>query len=177
MKHDIKTTSILLIMFISAQIIGLFITLQYINITPQGNVEFSNLPLGIERPDMSPQDSLIYILIGVLLGTAFLFLLIKFRAFFVWKFWYSMALILTLTISFKAFVSEYVAFSISLILTLWRIFKPNLYINNTIELFLYGGIAAIFVDLFDVWTAFALLVLISIYDMIAVWKSKHMIKV
>ena len=175
MKHDLKTTSILILLFVVAQIVGLFITSEYINVS-QGKVEFSQLPLGIERPQMSAQSSLIYILVGVLLGTLILFVLIKFKAFMLWKFWYAIALILTLTISFKAFFNEYVSFIVSFILTLIRVKKPNIYINNTIEIFLYGGIAAIFVDLFDLKTAFLLLVLISIYDMIAVWKSKHMIK-
>ena len=44
------------------------------------------------------------------------------------------------------------------------------------EIFVYTGITIIILPLLNVNAAIILLVLISIYDMIAVWKSKHMIK-
>ena len=54
-------------------------------------------------------------------------------------------------------------------------------VQNITELFVYGGLAAIFVSLFKnpqwgVFWAFILLLIISIYDIIAVLKTKHMIK-
>jgi presenilin-like A22 family membrane protease len=41
---------------------------------------------------------------------------------------------------------------------------------------LYGGLAAIFVPILNVLYAFILLLALSAYDMYAVWRSKHMIK-
>ena len=43
------------------------------------------------------------------------------------------------------------------------------------EVFLYGGLAAIFVPMLNLFSAFTLLILISLYDAYAVWKSEHMI--
>mgnify|MGYP001591251463 FL=1 len=40
---------------------------------------------------------------------------------------------------------------------------------------MYGGLAAIFVPAFNLWSIIILLLLISVYDAYAVWKSKHMI--
>ena len=52
--------------------------------------------------------------------------------------------------------------------------------QNFTELFVYGGLAAIFVRTFPaeyaLFTVLMLLVLISLYDAYAVWKSGHMIK-
>ena len=57
-----------------------------------------------------------------------------------------------------------------------KIFKPKVWLHNLSEIFIYGGLAAIFVPVMNVFSAFMLLLLISIYDMYAVWHSKHMIK-
>ena len=48
-------------------------------------------------------------------------------------------------------------------------------VHNLTELFIYPGIALLLVPLLNVFYAFILLVLISIYDAYAVWKSKHMV--
>ena len=77
--------------------------------------------------------------------------------------------------AFGAFFGRWVALSFALILGVWKIFKPNFWVQNLTELFVYGGLAAIFVPLFSLWSVIILLILISIYDAYAVWKSKHMI--
>ena len=48
--------------------------------------------------------------------------------------------------------------------------------HNATELFVYPGIAAIFIPILSVYTVLILLVLISIYDMWAVWHSGIMQK-
>jgi len=52
----------------------------------------------------------------------------------------------------------------------------NIIIHNLTEIFLYGGLAAMLVPIMNLYSAFILLLVISIYDAIAVWQSKHMIK-
>jgi presenilin-like A22 family membrane protease len=49
-------------------------------------------------------------------------------------------------------------------------------VHNFTELLVYPGIAAVFVPLLNIYTVIGLLVLISIYDMWAVWKSGIMQK-
>jgi presenilin-like A22 family membrane protease len=44
------------------------------------------------------------------------------------------------------------------------------------QVFVYGGLAAIFVPWLNVFSGVMLLIIISVYDMIAVWQSKHMVK-
>ncbi|MBI5880496.1 hypothetical protein HZB90_00020, partial [archaeon] len=57
-----------------------------------------------------------------------------------------------------------------------KIYKPNFIIHNLSEVFVYGGLAAIFVPIMNLYAVVILLILISVYDMIAVWQSKHMVK-
>ena len=57
-----------------------------------------------------------------------------------------------------------------------KLFKSNIIIHNLTEIFLYGGLAAFIVPNLDIQVAAILLIGISFYDMYAVWKSKHMVK-
>ena len=119
---------------------------------------------------------LVSIIIAVLIGTAILFLLIKFKISLLWKLWFFLAVFITLTIAFGAFVPQVLAVVVALGLTIWKVFRPNIIVQNLSELFIYGGLAAIFVPIMNFFAAVMLLLLISVYDMYAVWKSKHMIK-
>ena len=131
--------------------------------------------------------SFVPIVIAVLIGTGLLLVLIKFNARRVWKIWFFAAISYVLFIALKPFIdkitiplfsvgSEWIAFAICLVLAFFKAIRPNVYVHNFTELFLYGGMAAIFVDFLNLWSASILLILISIYDIIAVWKSKHMVK-
>jgi presenilin-like A22 family membrane protease len=84
----------------------------------------------------------------------------------------------TLFFAFGAFFHALVASIASVVLTFFKVFRPNIFVHNFTEVFIYGGLAAIFVPIggFTVFYAIIILVLISIYDMYAVWKSKHMVK-
>lgn len=71
---------------------------------------------------------------------------------------------------------QLLAISLAVGIAIWKIWRPNFIIHNLSEIFIYGGLAAIFVPIMNLFAIFILLVLISIYDMIAVWQSKHMVK-
>ena len=64
---------------------------------------------------------------------------------------------------------------IALILTYFKVFRTNIWVHNFTEIFIYGGLAALIVPIINVFSAFALLIAISLYDMFAVWQSKHMV--
>lgn len=177
MKHSLSITMVLLMAFLLAQFIGIAILYKYID--PQksletGKTEFKELPIG-ERPQMNEQFSYIPIMIVVLIGTVLMLVLIKYQLEWVWKIWFLIAVFLTLAISFNALMPLKIALFIALALAFWKIFWPNFWVQNLTELFLYGGLAAIFVPVFNLLSISILLVLISIYDAYAVWKSKHMI--
>ena len=107
MKHNVKITLLLVAVFLLAQMIGLFVIRNYIDIeqTQQtGQVTFEELPLGIERPQVEENYSFIYIMSAVIVGTALLLLLIYFKFYRIWKIWYGFAIFVALTIAFAAFM-------------------------------------------------------------------------
>lgn len=171
MKHTLKITLLLVLLFLSSQMVGLLIIKQYTN----EDKTYKDLPFGVERPEMSGTQLLIYIAIAILIGTALMLILIRFRQKNFIKVWMFLAVFLCLTFTLSVIIDQNTAVILSFLAAGWKIFKPNPYIHNITEVFMYSGIAAIFVPMLNLWTVILLLIIISIYDMIAVWGLKHMI--
>ena len=177
MKHKLTPTLILIVIFLITQLFGIGVIYNYIDheeTAIQGETVFKDLPIG-ERPEMDQETSFIPIILVILAGTVILLLLIKFKAFIIWKLWFLMAVFITSTVSLGAFMGVKIALVIALIMSVWKVFKPNPYIHNFSEIFVYAGLAAVFVPIFNLTSIVILLLLISAYDAYAVWKSKHMI--
>jgi presenilin-like A22 family membrane protease len=68
------------------------------------------------------------------------------------------------------------ALIIALPLAFIKIYRREFIVHNLTELFIYPGIAAVFVPILNVSTTIAFLILISVYDMWAVWHSGIMQK-
>jgi len=184
MKHTLKVTLILVLLFLAAQIVGLFVIDKYIDkpkTIETGITVYQDIPY-FERPDIKPSVSYIYVIIAILIGTGLLLLLIKFKKNILWKFWFFISVTLVLFISLAAFVNRdskiqlTIIGVLALILAVYKVLRPNLIIQNLTEVLMYGGLAAIFVPIFNLLSIFILLIIISFYDMYAVWHSKHMIK-
>ncbi len=183
MKHSWVITCFMLFLFFAAQVIGLKITQSYIDMQASqemGRLVWKELPaiagLKLERPDVAPEFSIWYIIGAVIIGTVLILLIIRFNKVLLWKLWFYFAVVLCLQIALAAFIPALVSFILALVLGFFKVFRPNLYIHNATELFLYGGLASIFVPILNVFYAFILLLALSCYDMYAVWQSKHMIK-
>lgn len=179
MKHTLKITVMLILLFFLSQVVGLAITNQYIDhekTAETGVTTWEKLPYEFERPPLEESSSFIYIIIAVLLGTGLLMLLIKFKKVSWWRFWFFISVVVFLTIALKPFMKQEIALIISFVLALFKIVRPNIFVHNITEVFIYGGFAAIFVPIMNLYAVFMLLLLISIYDIYAVWKSKHMVK-
>ncbi|MBS3133346.1 hypothetical protein J4470_04485 [Candidatus Woesearchaeota archaeon] len=179
MKHPPSTVLVLLSLFLLAQFIGLFVLDSYIDkeLTAEtGVVTYKELPAGIERPDIAPDYAFVFIAVAILIGTGILLLIMKFRRFNLWKLWYFLAVTLSLAIAWAAFIPQAMALFAAFIAAVMKVLKPNFIIHNLTELFIYSGLAAIFVPIMNVFSASVLLLLISAYDMYAVWKSRHMVK-
>ena len=178
MKHDFKIIIYLVILFFTAQVIGLFLLNQSIDTvqtSDDGTISVEYIEPITGRPELEGQDSFTYIVIMIFVGTAILLALIKFRLFKVWKAWYFIAVASSLSIALSVLINETLSIIISSILTYLKIYRPNAIIHNMTEIFIYAGIAILISPMFDVFWAVMLLVAISIYDVIAVWKSKHMV--
>ncbi|MEM4263292.1 MAG: presenilin family intramembrane aspartyl protease [Candidatus Woesearchaeota archaeon] len=182
MKHTVKVTLFLVVIFFCAQIIGLLITDKYIDTAKTaatGELSWQPLPsiggISIERPEIAPEKSFLYILGAIIIGTALILIIIKFGRINIWKLWFFIAVLVCLHIALSAFIPSTPSFLIALILSFLKVFKPNVFVHNFTELFIYGGLAVIFVPIMNMFAAVALMVVLSCYDMYAVWKSKHMV--
>ena len=179
MKHTPKITILLLLLFLSSELFGLIVLNKYITkrtVKPNGEVVVSwkESPY-VERPQINQTTSFLYVLIGIILGTLLLLLLIKLKAVVMWKLWYFLAVLLSMGISLAAFFSTLWATLLALVLSLLKTMKPNVLVHNLTEPLVYAGIAALLVPVFNIPSAIILLLLISIYDYLAVNKIKHMI--
>ena len=178
MKHNWRITLILVGIFLVAQAVGLLIVQNYVDVektAETGQLTYEELPLGLERPQVAEQNSYMYILSAVLIGTLLLFVLIHFKVHLLWKLWYGAAVFFTLTIALGAFLPYGVSAALGLVLAVLKVLRPSVVIHNVTEVFVYGGLAAIFVPVMNVFAGTILLLVMSIYDMYAVWRSEHMI--
>ncbi|MFP4567721.1 MAG: presenilin family intramembrane aspartyl protease [Candidatus Woesearchaeota archaeon] len=182
MKHSTQVLILFIALFITTQVIGLGVltkTAEIIttttNETQQITVNFNDTAVG-ERPEIEGMQTIIAIGIGVIIGTIILLLLSKFNKKNIWKHWFFLASTITMSVTFGAITNNFLfAWILAATLGAWKIYKPNFLVHNITELFIYPGIALLLVPLINVFYAFILLVLISIYDAYAVWRSKHMI--
>jgi presenilin-like A22 family membrane protease len=188
MKLKLKVTLILLSMFILTQFIGLTVlTLDPLHIQTDvnGSTELTSNPsLAWIEPseEITPAIATSQIIVAFVVAFILLFLLTKFDLSYVLKIWFFLVVILALTITFIAFQPKtfkyalLVAVVVATILAFFKIFKRNILVHNLTELFIYPGIAVVFVSILNLWAIIALLILISIYDMWAVWHSGIMQK-
>jgi len=195
MKHTREVTLILILLFLMAQIIGLGIINSYIDVEKviekkiviidgkEETIEIiveketvDKLPYGIERPELKEKTSYLSIIFAVIIATILALILLKYQAMRLWKAWFFLSVFFTLMIAFNAFISSFFSLILALALAFLKTFKNNFYIHNFTELFIYGGLAAIFVPVMGIAAMIIVLVVISVYDFIAVFKTKHMIK-
>lgn len=175
-------------MFLLTQFIGLFVVDTYTQQrTIDGKIvelESKSLPYGMQIPEdqnQSKENNFISILISFVIAVAIIFLLTHIKAKIVMKTWFFFVTIIALGISFTAFLpksnyAHWIGLALSIPIAFLKIYKQSFLAHNFSELLVYPGIAAVFVPLLSVKTVIILLVLISIYDMWAVWKSGLMQK-
>ena len=185
MKHTLKITAILVLIFLAAQIIGLVIVQKSLNweessLSGEVILEESIAP----RPEVQNKSlSWLHIFIAIIIGTLIALGLIEFNFLKIWKIWYWTAVTGCLSFAFYPFVlpvffinPKILAFLLAVGFSTYKIMRPGVLIHNLTELFIYGGLASIFLNILNIFSVVIILISISVYDMYAVWKSKHMIK-
>jgi len=168
MKHPTNITLLLLGLFLLSQLIGLLVLSQYLQ-TGQ------DLPLGLAMPDISGEEALAFMLVSIAISTIVILLLIRFNLTLLIKAWMFLGVVMLLTVSLSALMTPLYAFVLAVLFGVFKVFKFNVYLHNISELFIYGGLAVLFSPILNIPSAIGLLIIISVYDMIAVWKSKHMV--
>ncbi len=160
---------------------------------------------GFEPPQLEPEQERmmwLYVTFAILIGTVLILLIIRFRKNKIWVLWFLLSIGVCLYIALAQFIPIFLDFlgiksdmelfpfsffgfpiTISWIITLilvgllayFKVFKKNVVVHNFTEIFIYGGLAALIVPNIALSAAIILLIVISLYDMVAVWKTKHMI--
>jgi presenilin-like A22 family membrane protease len=190
MKHNVKITLILLAMFVVTQFIGLYVVQSYAQFRyvegEKVNLTATPLPYGLETPEVEKESDFVTtvlpsIIIAFVIAILLLFFLTKIRSTIIIKIWFFVVVSLALALSFNAFLSNLInssiiAIIIAIPLSFLKVYKRNFLVHNVTELFIYPGIAAIFVPILNFYTIIVLLILISLYDMWAVWHSGIMQK-
>ena len=161
------------------------------NITPE-------LPYGMQPPELKTNiefwSVIPSIVISLCIAILLIFLLSKYQWNFLIKFWFFSVIVLALGIAINSLfiflglfqnkitffteipLSWLISLIISIPLATFKIYKPKILIHNLTELLIYPGIASVFIPILNTYTIIILLILISIYDMWAVWKSGIMQK-
>ena len=196
MKHNLKITIIILAMFVVTQFIGLAVLhadIFHLQQEVNGTIQtVSNPHLSwIQPPEMETNWDFLSIfpslMIAFVIAILLLFFLSKFRVEFVLKAWFFLVVCIALFLTIYAFeilvpfmISPTLALIIPLIIALplafIKIYKKDFFVHNFTELLIYPGIATVFVLILNIYTIIAFLVIISIYDVWAVWHSGIMQK-
>jgi len=181
-------------MFIVTQLIGLAVIHAYTPVLDEQNQTINPLPYGMQPPsEVETGISLVSIIIAFILAITFIFFLTKLKAARFIRLWFFLVVTIVLGITLNALLSRFfhhslmingiilpiaptLAIIIALPLAIYKIFKRNIIVHNLTELMIYPGIAVVFIPLLSVWTIILLLLLISVYDMWAVWHTGFMQK-
>jgi presenilin-like A22 family membrane protease len=197
MKHTIKITVILLLMFVITQFIGLLVIyanpLKVDSISSEGEIEEVANPYLEWIIPMEAKTSTDFIsfftqiILAFILAIGILFFLMKFKMEIFLKGWFFLVITIALFLTFLAF-EKIVPFVIDLKLAIvlaavfalsfsyLKTYKRGIFVHNFTEVLIYPGISVIFVSILNIYTIIGLLVLISLYDAWAVWKSGIMQK-
>lgn len=165
-------------LFICAQVVGLVITREYLPIR-KGVVAVQELPdvagFSMERPDVAPQEGFLIVTMAIIIGTVIMLGIVSLGWVWLWNIWFFVSVSLLLHIALAPFISY--SLFVAVVLAALKTWKKSSLVHNATEILLYGGLAAIFVPILkSPWVVLALLGVLSVYDFIAVWKTKHMVK-
>ncbi|MFA6023417.1 MAG: presenilin family intramembrane aspartyl protease [Candidatus Pacearchaeota archaeon] len=183
-------------MFLVTQLIGLAVIYadpfhvdQVVNGTVQqvNNPYFEAFSSNQINQESDYYSTLPVLLISFILALFIIFILTKIKSTIIMKTWFFIVVILVTSITIFAFeklmplqisleLALIFALLIAIPLAIYKVFKRNLIIHNLTELMIYPGIAVVFIPLLNIWTMIILLIIISVYDMWAVWHSGFMQK-
>src|SRR3989338_10743017 len=140
MKHTRSVSMLLVLLFITAQLLGLLIVSEYVavpsitvcNITQPA--VYKPLPYDLERPQFEKETSYLPIIAIIFISTFLVLLIIKFGARLLWKSWFFLSVWFCLMISFGAFIpTHWIAFVLGLILAVLKVLRINTFIHKNAE--------------------------------------------
>lgn len=181
-----KPVVMLLLLFFTSQMVGLFIVSQYIDFS-KNNTETVSYTTEVAIPEIENKAfGLLYIISGIFIATLIMLIIIKFKQTNLWRMWFFLSVSVALYYALWPFVEKvatdssiiyapYVLVAIVAILAYLKLFTKIPFIHNGTELFIYGGLCALLLPILNVWYILALLIIMSVYDYWMTLRSKHMV--
>ncbi len=190
MKHNKKTSVILLTIFVIIQIVGILVINSYRPIeTLSTNETIVDLPFNLNENNSGNPIS---ILTSLVLAIFIISILLKYKLKYIIKFWFLIVVVISIGITINAFIKGIftqnitwiIAITTALTLGILKVQIPNKYIHNATEILIYPGVATILLatiytsnsSITNIITIITILIGISIYDIWGVRKSKIITK-
>ncbi|MFH0986813.1 MAG: presenilin family intramembrane aspartyl protease [Candidatus Micrarchaeota archaeon] len=167
--------AVLIVIFLSVQAIGLLSAQKYL-----GYIERGELEPAMKNPD-SIDNSVI--LFAIILGmTVLIILMIRFARFMI-RIIEAVSIFFTSGISFGLLLSyvmplgtaDSLSVGLALGLTAWKMLKPTHFSQNIALIFSVSGAGAVMGVSFGIIPVMVFMLLLSIYDFISVFITKHMV--
>jgi presenilin-like A22 family membrane protease len=169
-------------MFILTQLIGLYVVNFYMN-------DGISLPYGFDEQKNIDKTPSFYVqfltsfIISFIIALVIILFLMKIKSLWFIRAWFFVVIALAIGITLNLITTQLgiifpsiIALGLGIMLAYLKVFKKNILVHNLTELLIYPGIAAIFVTMLNLSTTVVLLIIISIYDIWAVWHSGVMQK-
>ncbi|MBW6442519.1 hypothetical protein K0A97_01905 [Patescibacteria group bacterium] len=197
MKHNLKIVLVLLAMFVLTQFIGIYVIYSNpftLETEIEGNITIIDNPYlsWISPPSVETSQEFtslfVFMIIAFLIAISVFILLMKTKISSLIRIWFLFVIFTALSLSFIAFgkktffdaiginLSFIIIAILAISLAIVKVYKKSFIVHNFTELLIYPGIATLFVPILNIYTIIALLVIISFYDMWAVWHSGIMQK-
>lgn len=117
----------------------------------------------------------VYFFLVVGLSTALMLVLYKLKASLVIKAWFALAIFLTLNVFFSTFLEFIYAILATAIFFIIRYKTKRWQIRNLVDICAFAGAGALFGSMIGILPAIILLILLSVYDIVSVFYTKHMV--
>lgn len=172
-------TSILSVLVVNSMMTGKVIytsePVKSVYIPPQPAPELVSSDL---KPFYEPAEiDMFQFIVSFFIATALMLLFIKkFKGKFLFEFFFAGAIIFGAQGPFGLFLSQIYAFLASVALVLFRFKYPRIWTQNIIIIIGVSGIAASLGASVNPIFAIFILILLSLYDIVAVYKTRHMVK-
>lgn len=150
--------------FSLAQVLGLFSAVKMTAVLKKAAIQ----PVSITVLD---------VLVMLAVGTAFTLIFLRFsKSALPYKIIFLLVMFFGMQAFFSLFLSEFAASGAALLMILARIFVPFILVHNVVLVLGVSAVGAMLGMSLNPWTAVVILLVLSVYDYIAVYKTKHMVK-
>lgn len=171
----INSLLILISMYLIAQTISLFVGSNLIpRITTGPEIKPGQIPSAVPEPEAPESSGQIFFYILIMTGIMLFF--IKFKLSLIIKILMFLALFVGMNITFWAFFGDFFSILLSIIIFLLYLWKrENIILMNCILILTIAGISGYLGASLGILPSLLLLLLLSAYDIIAVFFTKHMV--